>query len=185
MNDWRRSSFLFGTIDMYEKYGIQLTDDSIPMDVLLPELRPRKVEIPLRHGAYDYGAKYYKERAIQIQCVTIRMVTREESREIAYILSKKSEIRFWTEPEKYYVGRVYQAPTLEQLRNIGHRFPLTFVCEPFAYRQTLTRFFVNNRYTPEYDGTAATPTYIVLRNTSRTASVTNITITQTIKKETY
>ena len=181
MNDWKRSSFLFGSTDMFEKYGIQLTDDSIPTDVLIPELRPRKVEIPLRHGAYDYGAKYYKERGIQIQCVTIRMVTREESREIAYTLSKKSEIRFWTEPEKYYIGRVYQAPTLEQLRNIGHRFPLTFVCDPFAYGLSKEMEF-RGRINPEYGGTAPTPTYIVIENTGRTNAV-NIQIKQTISQK--
>lgn len=184
--DWlNNGSFLFGTIDMYKQYGIKLSETSVPRDVLLPGLRARKKRIPQRHGEYDYGAQYYDERAIQIECVTCRTITREDSREIAYVLSKKSEIRFWIEPEKYYVGRIYEAPDLEQLRNVGNRFQVIFVCEPFAYRQTLTRFFVNNRYTPEYDGTAATPTYIVLRNTSRTASVTNITIIQTIKKETF
>lgn len=178
-------SFLFGITDMYQQFGIKLSDDGLPRDVLLPELRSRKATIPLRHGAYDYGAKYYDERAIEIKCITKQTITREDSREIAYILSKKTEIRFWTEPEKYYIGRVYEAPTLSQLRNLGNKFTLTFIVEPFAYRQTLTRFFVNNRYTPEYDGTAATPTYIVITNTSSTASVKNIQIKQTIKTEAY
>ena len=180
-----KSSFLFGNTDMYQQFGIQITDTGLPSDVLLPGLRSRKQTIPLRHGSYDYGAKYYNERGIQIECVTTKILSREDTREIAYILSKKSEIRFWAEPEKYYVGRVYEAPTLEQLRNIGNRFALVFICEPFAYRQTLTRFFTNNKYIPEYDGTASTPTYIVLTNTSATAQVKNIRITQTIKREAY
>ena len=180
-----KGSFLFGTTDMFVTFGIKLADNSTPEDVLIPGLRSRKQTIPLRHGAYDYGARYYEERRLNVECVTNRVITRMDVREIAYILSKKSEIRFWNEPEKYYIGRVYNPPTLEQLRNVGNHFELEFICEPFAYRQTLTRFFTNNKYIPEYDGTASTPTYIVLTNTSATAQVKNIRITQTIKREAY
>ncbi len=158
---WKENgSFLFGTTDMYAEYGIKLADNSIPQDVLLPALRSRKRTIPLRHGAYDYGAQYYDERAIQIECVTKRAISRDECREIAYALSKKAEIRFWTEPEKYYVGRVYEAPALDQLRNVGNRFQMTFICEPFAYGETITAAFDGMVYRSDYKGTAPTPTYI-------------------------
>lgn len=176
------SSFLFGNVDMFQRFGLQLVDDGMPQDVLKPQLRERKVTIPLRSGSYDYGAKYYDERPLTYTCVTTRTVSRDDVREIAYILSKKSQIRIWTEPDKYYVGRVYQAPTLEQLRNIGNRFPLTFICEPFAYRHAVTDNFVNRRYTPHYAGTASTPTYIVIENTGAIKAV-NIQITQSIKRE--
>lgn len=181
--NWQTNgSFLFGTVDMYTEYGIKLTENSIPQDVLIPGLRSRKQTIPLRHGAYDYGARYYDERKIQIECVTNRVISREDSRELAYILSKKSEFRFWTEPEKYYIGRVYDAPTLDQLRNVGNKFKLTFICEPFAYGQTVTESFTGATYTPTYKGTAPTPTYIVIENTGSSNAV-NLVITQTIKKE--
>lgn len=181
--NWQnKSSFLFGNVDMFEKYGLMLTDDGMPQDVLLPGLRSRKVTIPLRSGAYDYGAHYYDERGIQITCVTTRMLTRDDAREIAYTLSKKSEIRFWTEPDKYYIGRVYQAPSLEQIRNVGNRFSLTFICDPFAHGQTKTESFTNLRYEPEYPGTAPTPTYIVIENTGN-ANAVNIVLTQTDKQE--
>lgn len=180
---WENSgSFLFGNVDMFKTFGIKLTEGSMPKDVLLPDLRSRKQTIPLRHGAYDYGAKYYEERGIQIECVTNRVISRDDSRELAYVLSKKSEIRFWTEPGKYYIGRVYEAPSLEQLRNVGNRFPLIFVCEPFAYGATKTENFVDAQYTPSYHGTAPTPTYIVIENTGE-ANAVNLVITQTIKKE--
>ena len=183
--DWQENgSFLFGTIDMYKQYGIKLSETSVPNDVLLPGLRARKKRIPQRHGEYDYGAQYYDERAIQIECVTCRTITREDSREIAYVLSKKSEIRFWTEPEKYYIGRIYEAPDLEQLRNVGNRFQVVFICEPFAYRRTFTEPFVNRKYVPNYQGTAPTPVYIVIENVG-TANITNIQITQTDRKDTY
>ena len=184
-SNWKtKGSFQFGTTDMYLAYGIKLTENSIPEDVLLPELRSRKVTVPLRHGTYDYGARYYDERAIRIECVTSKILSRADAREIAYTLSKKSEIYFWTEPDKYYVGRVYQAPTLEQLRNVGNRFTLTFVCEPFAYGETKTEAFENSRYSPNYNGTAPTPTYIVITNTG-SRNVSNIRIIQTDKKENY
>ena len=179
-----KGSFLFGTVDMYLTFGIKLAENSFPVDVLIPELRSRKVTIPLRHGSYDYGAQYYNERGIQITCVTNRTVTRDEVREIAYILSKKSEIRFWNEPEKYYIGRVYEPPTLEQLRNVGNRFTMNFICEPFAYRNTFTEFFIDQRYIPNYQGTASTPTYIVIENIG-SGNISNIRITQTNRKDSY
>ena len=177
-----KGSFLFGNTDMFLTFGIKLAEDSFPTDVLIPKLRARKITIPQKHGAYDYGAQYYDERGIEIQCVTNRVISREDVREIAYILSKKSEIRFWNEPEKYYIGRVYEPPTLDQLRNVGNRFSLVFVCDPFAYGVTKTESFSNLSYTPSYSGTAETPTYIVIRNSAVSGNVTNIKISQTDKE---
>ena len=142
------SSFLFGGQDMFQRFGLQLVDDGMPSDVLMPNLRERKVTIPLRSGAYDYGAHYYNERPLTINCVTVRAGTREDAREMAYILAKKSQIRLWNEPDKYYVGRIYQAPGLEVLRKIGNRFSLSFICEPFAYGETLTESFTDRRFSP-------------------------------------
>lgn len=176
-----KSSFLFGGIDMYQQYGIQITDDGLPKDVLKPQLRERKVVVPLRNGAYDYGAKYYDERSIALTCVTVRAGTREDAREMAYALSKKSQIRFWNEPDKYYVGRIYQAPDLDILRKIGNRFTLNFVMEPFAYGDTITAPFDGTRYSVDYAGTADTPTYIVIDNAGSGAAV-NLQIVQTIRR---
>lgn len=181
--DWRnKSSFLFAGIDMYTRFGIQITDDGLPQDVLLPELRPRKVSIPLRNGAYDFGAKYYNERQISVGCVTVKAGTRDDAREMAYVLGKKSEIRFWNEPDKYYIGRIYQSPGLDILRNVGNRFTLTFTVEPFAYGITTTDQMPDLFYLPDYHGTAPTPTYIVIENTG-SIPATNIQIVQTNRKE--
>ena len=177
-----KSSFLFGTTDMYQTFGIQIRDNGFAKDVLMPTLRERKVTIPLRSGSYDYGAKYYNERTVPLNCVTVRAGTRDDAREMAYILSKKSQIRLWNEPDKYYVGRIYQAPDLDILRNIGNQFTLSFVLEPFAYRNTITESFVDRQYIPDYHGTAPTPTYIVIENVGSSNAV-NIQITQSIKQE--
>ncbi len=119
-----KSSFKFGTTDMFQRFGIMLTGE--PEDVLLPALRPRKVKIPNRHGEYDFGAKYYEERGLKLPCTTVKTRDRISVREISYLLSKKSEIRVWNEPEKYYIGRIYDATVLNQIRNIGNEFDLVF-----------------------------------------------------------
>ena len=178
-----KSSFTFGGIDMYERFGIQLASE--PHDVILPPLRSRKMTIPQRHGAYDYGAKYYNERGLQLDCVTVRTLARADVREISYMLSQKSEIRIWNEPGKYYVGRIYDSAALEQLRNTANRFSLTFTCEPFAYGLNKSEYFLNQRYIPEYPGTAPTTTYIVLRNVAASGNVSNIKIKQIDKEENY
>lgn len=177
-----KSSFLFGTTDMFQKFGIQMTDSGFANDVLMPQLRERKVTIPLRNGSYDYGAKYYDERNVKLNCVTVRAGTRDDAREMAYVLSKKSQIRLWNEPDKYYVGRVYVAPDLEILRKVGNKFSLAFKLEPFAYRYTVTENFTDRQYIPDYHGTAPTPTYIVIENVGSSNAV-NIQITQSIKQE--
>lgn len=177
-----KSSFLFGTTDMFQTFGIQISDDGMPNDVLKPQLRERKVTVPLRNGSYDYGAHYYDERPFSLNCVTVKAGTRDDAREMAYILAKKSQLRLWNEPDKYYVGRVYQAPSLDCLRKVGNRFTLNFLLEPFAYGETYTKSFVDRRFIPDYKGTADTPTYIVIRNTG-SGNAVNIQITQSIKQE--
>lgn len=179
-----KSSFLFGNIDMYQRFGISLTEDGLPKDVLMPSLRQRKITIPLRNGSYDFGAKYYEDRPISITCVTVKAGTRDDAREMAYILSRKNQIRFWNEPDKYYIGRIYDAPDLEVLRNVGNRFQLTFDLEPFAYGETKTEQFTNLRFAPAYKGTAPTPTYISIHNTGASDAV-NIQIMMTSKRENY
>lgn len=186
-------SFKFGNIDMYETFGIQILDDSMEEDLLLPEVRTRKVTIPLRHGEYDFGSKYRKNRPLTMNCVSTRFTTegefRDYAREIAYVLSKKNEIRRWNEPDKYYIGKIEKEITLIQIRDVGNVFTLEFTCEPFAYGETKTEQFVRQGnslvYNPNYRGTEDTPTYIEIVNTGSTASVVNIRISQIDRKDTY
>ena len=170
------SSFQIDDVDMFDRFGLQITENGMPSDVLLPAIRARKITLPMRDGAYDFGAKYYDERAITLNCVTVKANTREDAREMAYLLSKKSQLRIWNEPDKYYIGRVYQAPTLEQIRNIGNRFSLTFICDPFAYGEEVTATFTT-RYSPHYAGTAPTPAILTITNTG-SQTITSINITQ-------
>lgn len=189
MSYTEHGSFKFGNTDMYDTFGIMLLDTGVPNDAFIPAIRERKVTIPLRHGAYDFGAKYYNERQLELNCITANPVDKSQLRnyirEVTYVLSKKSEIRLWNEPDKYYIGRIYDETALQQLRDVANAFTLTFVCEPFAYGQTKTEPFTNLSYIPSYNGTAPTPTYIVIRNVAVSGNVTNIKITMTNKEENY
>lgn len=190
MSYTEHGSFKFGGTDMYDTFGIMILDAGMPDDLFIPEIRERKVEVPNRHGKYDFGATYYNERELTLKCIAAeperlkmgKENLRQYVREITYVLSKKSEIRLWNEPEKYYIGRLYNSVELTQLRNLAEEFTLTFICEPFAYGQTYTKIFTN-KYIPEYNGTIATPTYIILRNTASSGNVTNIKITQVDRRE--
>ena len=180
-------SFKFGSVDMYEKFHLKIMDASMPGDAFLPGLRERKVEVPNRHGKFDFGAKFYNERSVVLQCIvdgamnTSEMSLRAYAREIAYVLSRKDEIRIWNEPDKYYIGRIYQEIQLTQVRDLGNVFTIEFVCDPFCYGETKTEPMTDLFYLPEYKGTAPTPTYIVIENVGEHAAV-NVQIVQTDRK---
>lgn len=152
-------SFTFGGVDMYERYGIRV----LHYDVLLPQLRRRKVTIPKRHGTYDYGAKFYDDRLIRVECDTRRALPKDEIRELAYTLSKKNQLRFWNEPDKYYIGRVYDTAELNYIGDIGYEFALTFECDPFAYGN-IVAVPISGSLRPQYQGTAPTPTRLTITN---------------------
>ena len=189
MSYMNHGSFMFDGIDMYETYGIMILNTGMPQDAFLPSIRERKVSIPQRHGQYDFGAKYYDERSLKLSCVTAQKMAngsfRALARELSYVLSKKSEIRLWNEPDVYYVGRIYDEISLVQLRDLGNEFSLTFICEPFAYGRTVyEEFDENKRYSPNYKGTAPTPTYIEIVNNGTTPAK-NIRISQINRKDPY
>lgn len=160
-----KHSWSFNGVDMLEKYGLILEE---PFDdKLQPRLRERKLVVPKRSGAYDYGAKYYDEREVIVKCASVKLLTRNDVRKLAKELSVKGELRDWHEPDKYYVGRMYESPDIERLAGVGKRFQLEFVCEPFAYGRQVTSTFIN-QIKMSYDGTASTPVHIVIKNTSGT-----------------
>lgn len=173
-------SFTFGGVDMREKYGVWCT----AYDTFFPPLRSRKITVPGRSGAYDYGSNEYDERTLRLECDTRTGKTRAEMREIAYALSKKHEIRIWQEPDKYYIGRLYDPSELEDLGQIVYKFTITFVCEPFAYGETVQVDFQGPVWSASYEGTQETPTRLQITNTgSTTANGIQITITE--KRENF
>ncbi len=168
----QNNSFLYGDIDMREAYGLIVERYA---DVLAPELRQRKQEVPERDGAFDYGAAYYNERELSVECGTVQLLTREACRELSATLGRKAKITFWNEPDKYYIGRIYDPATIERLAGKMKKFTLTFVCDPFAYGQQRTEAFEGSANL-SYAGSARTPTRITVTNTTGVA-LQGLTIT--------
>lgn len=173
-------SFTFGGVDMREKFGVWM----VAYDTFLPPLRSHKTIVPGRSGAYDFGSEEYDERTVRLQCDTRTGISRGRMREIAYMLSKKNELRLWTEPDKFYVGRIYDPPELEDLGQIVYKFSLTFLCEPFAYTEPRVVTPPAALWNAEYAGTAKTPTRIEIVNTGETTAV-GIKLTATERRESY
>ena len=178
---YRRGTLIFNGVDLYETYGIlveRVEDD------LLPALRERKVVVPGRSGAYDFGAKFYDERLLTLPSGSTRQLTRGEVREVAYALSKKGRISLWDEPDKYYIGRIYDATDLERVLRTMRKYTLHFLCEPFAYGATVQVDFPGPVWSASYAGTQETPTRLQITNTGATTA-TGIQITITEKRENY
>ena len=173
-----RNSFTFGGVDMRETYGICISEAH---DVLFPQLRERKVVVPGRSGAYDYGAFAYDERILSLDCDIVRPTTRAQLREIAYVLAQKNRIVLWNEPDKYYIGRIYNAEELERVGTTQKHFTLEFTCDPFAYGQTVTQDLATGDNPVPYQGTAPTPSLIVLRNVGADP-IQNLQITAVFKR---
>lgn len=169
---------------MFTAYGLRIRKKH---DVLKPPLRERKIVIPSRSGAYDFGARYYDERTLLVECDTIRQLTADDKRELAFLLSQKGTIRFWDEDDKQYIGRIYDAAEVERVGGIGTYFPLTFICDPFAYKTESTfisRIGANANHltlTVDYQGTAPAPGKIIFRNLNARETISGIQIA--IKQE--
>ena len=173
----RKGAFSFADVDMYEKYGILVAGVD---DQLMPGLRPRKVIVPDRSGAWDYGAKYRDERIITLDCGTIQTIARADIREFAYSVSVKGPLRLWYEEDKYYYGRIYDPDDIIRQMEKFQRFTLRFVCDPYAYGKVVEKTFTNTSDW-KYEGTAPTMLWIEVINPG--SSKTGITITKREKQE--
>ena len=165
---------------MFAAYGLRIRKKHA---FLKPRLRERKLVIPQRSGAYDFGAKYYDEISLVVECDTLKQLSAADKRELAYVLSAKKNIVFWDEPDKYYRGQIYDTSEIEKVGGIGTYFPLTFVCEPFAYGKTVNVIFpASYSLSPKYEGTAETPTRIEIVNNG-TQAVTGVQLTIRKRRE--
>lgn len=176
------NSFMFGTTDMREAFGLIVEDVDRP---LAASLRARKVVVPERDGAYDFGAKYRDEITLPIKCGTVSLLTQGAVRELTYTLSKKSRIVLWDEPDKYYIGRLYDAGRISRVLSTMRKFTLNFVCDPFVCGPVETIPIIGSE--PErilYPGTAHTPTRISITNNGDVNAV-NIIIRIREKRSVY
>ena len=166
-------SFSFGGHNSLTDWGIRV----VKYDTLTPPKRSRKISIPERSGMYDFGAKCWEERTVRIDCTLERQVARSQLREIAGALSRKGRLTLWDEPDKYYIGELYDpAEIVDYCGEAMRDFTLSFVCEPFAYGRTVTQPIASGANPVQYRGTADTPCVIVLHNPSGVDAQT-VTIT--------
>lgn len=171
-------SFEFRGVNFREKFGIKC----VAIDFVLPPKRERKIDIPLRHGKYDYGALNYEQRFIRLDCDLIKPLTKSETREISYILSKKGKLVLWDEPDKYYIGEIYTAPEVFTYpKHVIRSFTLEFICEPFAYSEPKNYPLQKGENKIPYSGTFESPTIITLKNTGRT-NITRIQLIETNRR---
>jgi len=171
-------SFQFGGFNSVDDWGIK----TVQHDVLLPPKRSRKIHIPHRSGMYDYGSVCFDERVLSVECHLIRQISKAEFRRIIFELSRKRQIRLYNEPEKYYIGELFESPEVDVWMEEKRReFTLNFVCEPFAYKDMTSLAIKSGSNSVKYNGTAAAPALIIIRNNGN-AAVTNITFTAVSKK---
>jgi phage-related protein len=140
------------------------------------------VLIPFRHGRFDRGEKFYEPKNLRLECATTRALSKAGLREISYCLSGKNALRLWDEPDKHYIGEMFESAEVEVLPGYaGQRFTLSFLCEPFAYGEQKTINLKSGANTVEYRGTAPAPAMLVIRNPNAFA-VSEIVITAIKRK---
>lgn len=113
-----------------DDYDIIVNQVSRP---LLPALRERKLIIPGKDGAWDFGNNTYDESSVVLSCSLLKPLSqRELTRQIAQWLSTKSNLYISDELDKYYFGRIYDT-SFETVGDIIARFQLVFIVDPYAY----------------------------------------------------
>lgn len=185
-------SFSFRGVNC-RKYGLIVNS----YDFLLPEKRQRKLQVPFMNGAYDFsdkdGKRFYNDRELRLRCIWIsaamKKLSRADIREISFWLSEKGRIVLDIEPDKYYIGELFDSNQLtshydyhidmDDAKDGGGttdgEFEITFICSPFAFGEVEQQPIKNGINNISYEGTAETPTTIVLRNKG-TTNVSNVQI---------
>lgn len=166
MKTFMRGEFSFDGVMMRQTYGIAVEKVH---DMVLPPPRARKINIPHKDGCYDYGTKNWEERTLILDCNIAKILTRLELRELSHLLSKKAPIILWSEPDKYYIGQIYNPDVFNKIGRGQQSFSLEFTCEPYAYGETITQPLTNGNNPIKYKGTAESPCLIVLKNVGNEA----------------
>ena len=169
------SSFTFGIINLFDKYGIKC----IKHDVLSPAKRNNSITVPKRSGVYRQPGKYYDERIIIVTCSLPQSLTAADIREIAYDLSDRKPLYFWDEPDLHYEAELFDPHEVELWPGYGGMdVELTFTAYPFALseRKVVPITQGVNQMADVYQGTYESPCLIIIDNTSA-ASVRTVRVT--------
>lgn len=104
---------------------------------LLPRIRQTYETVPGRDGTYDFSDNTLEDRVLEVTCSFVAASVGElryVARNLAAWLytTAKSQLIFDDEPDIYYMGRLENQVSLDQLVALGE-FTLQFRCEPIAY----------------------------------------------------
>jgi phage-related protein len=168
-----KDSFTFGNINSFERFGIKV----IAHDVFSAEKRPRNVQIPFRHGRFDFGEKFFDQKIVRLDCELTTPLTKHEMREVIFWMSRRSSLWLWDEPDKHYIGELIETVDVNVFpKEVSRQFELPLICEPFAFSSQERIPLQRDINLIDYEGTAETPTLIVIRNPNDHA-ITNLTLT--------
>ncbi len=166
------NTFMFGTKNSFEEWGVKCN----AYDLFIPQKRMNLIGIPGRSGRYDYGAHFYEDRVLRLECFCVRPTSKQLLRQMAYDLSGKNNITLWDEPDKHYVGQLHSSvPGLTPGDGRVAGLTLEFLCEPFAYSEIQPQPISRGVNRVGYNGTAETPCLIIIRNNGAD-SVVNLQI---------
>ncbi|MGO3751215.1 MAG: distal tail protein Dit [Peptoniphilaceae bacterium] len=162
---------------------------------LLPEVIHYSFEIPGKDGTFEFESGNYKNRIIPIQLGILGNYTAEElrkkSREIAFWLSKKGNLIFDDEPDKFYTGRIYNAVNFVKYGSNDYlsdgfnsaTCDIEFNVQPFAESVELHKLSKNGKseaiISVENKGNVKTCGKIIIKNTG-TKDITNINISRKV-----
>lgn len=144
---------------------------------VLPPNRRESQIIPNRHGDLVNRTKTYDIRNIVLNVFTPNKnlnLLRNKIRDIADWLNEDGILTFDDEPDKSYTARVDDLISLQQLLSFGW-FTITFVCQPFAFREVKSEDIKTGNNSIKYTGTAPAPCLITLTNNTSTP-INNIII---------
>lgn len=166
--------FTFRGRRSYDDFGVVMQSKD---RTVLPEKRRRQIEIPGRHGQYDFEGSVYDDRMITLSCFLDGAGFtdfRERVRQVAYWLCEPGLLTFDDEPSLSYHARIYSAIPLEQALSAG-LFTLSFECYPLAggAEKTVSDSMEQKGQwmNAEYTGTAEAGARFVLVNTGTSAVV--------------
>lgn len=156
-------SFHFAGKNSVDDFGIYVRQYT----PVVPPKRIRKLGIPLRNGAYNFGVKAYDEIVITLELFCDKDYERSEFREVSAWLANVGKLYFWDESDKFYKGEFESFPEYDEFTMLRMQpFKVLFVAYPFALGETKTVAIANGTNKVPYSGTAERPAYLKLTNTS-------------------
>lgn len=99
-----------------------------------PQIEPREMSVPRRHGTYDFGNPDIGKRTFEITCAVIgasMASLRTASHAIGAWMANATTLVFDDDPTVTWSGRVYSASDMETVSTLG-TFKILFEAQPLG-----------------------------------------------------